>query len=572
MTMMEVDVRDPWYSRLRKAALVLVVLAVLSAALFQWMEANTISLTGSKPTVIRIAHSYNDPQVASAFTQLGEAYSRLHPGVDIKVQAIPLRVYRQWIRTQLIGEDPPDLVEPLGVGGVWEEIASQYLMPLTANVLEPNPYNRDSPLAQVSWKDSYIDGMEGGYFLHLMEFYAVPFSLNNQRIFYNKELFRAVKGDDLPPRDFREWMDLGVRIKAWSARQPEPVAAFAVARDDLTGNAGLFTRYFRSLTGNMMERFDMQAWGAPDSTLLFWGLINKSFELKQPRIEAAFAAVKEIAGICQPGFGSDLPDNKRFLFLQKKAAMVLGDSRDFGIYKNTAGFEVGVFDFPNVSSTDPVYGRHFAGPFWEGDGGTGLMLSVTRDSRNRAQALDFLRFATAVRHNEAFCASLAWYPAIQGAQVTGELAAFQPHALGVVNSPDLAYPNSSTEVYFKQNLPLYLGGQLSFERFMDGLETEWHVHGWTDVSRMLSARVRGHSKTEFNVSISKARLLFASAGDPAQEIIRGDRTRYQLGQEIVELLDSNIMRRRYIYRYLPEGKYTFPAPVASATEETNTTP
>jgi hypothetical protein len=322
----------------------------------------------------------------------------------------------------------------------------------------------------------------------------------------------------------------------------------------------------------MMERYDMQAWGAPNSTLVFWGLLNGSFDLKHPRIGAAFSAVKEIAGICQAGFSSDLPDNKRFLFLQKKAAMVLGDSRDFGIYKNTAGFEVGVFDFPNVAPEDPQYGRYFAGPFWEGDGGTGLMLAVTRDSPNRAQALDFLRFATAVRQNEAFCASLSWFPAIRGAHVSGELAVFQPHTAGVVNSPDLAYPNSSTEVYFKQNLPLYLGGQLSFDQFMNGLETEWREHGWLDVSRMLSLRIRGHSKTEFNVSSSKARLLFASAGDPALEIIRGDRTRYQLGQEIVELLDSNILRRRYIYRYLPEGKYTFPPPVATVPGQKENTP
>lgn len=88
------------------------------------------------------------------------------------------------------------------------------------------------------------------------------------------------------------------------------------------------------------------------------------------------------------------------------------------------------------------------------------------------RALDFLRFATAVRQNEAFCAGLSWFPAIRGAGVTGELAVFEPHSLGTLNAPDLAYPNSSTEVYFKQNLPLYLGGQLSFERFMDGLDAE----------------------------------------------------------------------------------------------------
>ena len=565
MTASEPPVQRSWSRRVRFGAVVLALVGVtaFSAAMRQLMGAKSGVAGSQRPIVIRIAHSFNDPQVAESFARLGAEYSRLHPDVEVKVQAIPLRVYRQWVRTQLIGEDPPDLIEPLGVGGVWEEIATQYLQPLTANVLEPNPYNRGTALADTSWKDTYLDGMEGGYFLHLMEFYAVPFSLNNQRIFYNKELFRAIKGDDRPPQSFREWIELGARIKAWSAQQRVAVSPFAVARDDLTGNAGLFNRYYRPLTGNMMERYDMQSWGAPNSTLVFWGLLNGTFDLRQPRLEAAFGAVKAIAGICQAGFTSDLPENKRFLFLQQKAAMVLGDSRDFSIYKGTAGFEVGVFDFPQVGRDDPDLGRHFTGPFWEGDGGTGLMLAVTRDSPNRARALDFLRFATSSRENEAFCARLSWFPAIQGARLTGDMAVFSPHTLGTLNAPDLAYPNSSTEVYFKQNLPLYLGGQLSFSGFMDGLKTEWLEHGWQDVNRMLNLRIRGHSKTEFNVSASKARLLFASGGDPAQEIIRGDRTRYQLGQEIVELLDSNIMRRKYIHQYLPKGKYQFPAPVAN---------
>ena len=559
---------ESWSKRRRIGVIVLVVVGVtaFSAAMRHLMDGKVGALTGPRPTVLRIAHSFNDPQVADGFSRLATEYSRLHPEVEIKVQAIPLRVYRQWIRTQLIGEDPPDLIEPLGVGGVWEEIASQYLQPLTANVLEANPYNRGTELADISWKDTYFDGMEGGYFLHLMEFYAVPFSLNNRRIFYNKKMFRAVKGDDRPPRNFREWIELGARIKAWSAERGAAVSPLAIARDDLTlaagKEAGLFTRYCRSLTGNMMAQYDMQAWGAPDSTLLFWGLMNGTIDLKQPRFEAAFGAVKALAEICQTGFSSDLPENKRFLFLQQKVAMVLGDSRDFSIYKGTAGFEVGVFDFPQVARDDPELGRYFTGPFWEGDGDTGLMLAVTRDSVHQARALDFLRFATSSRQNEEFCTRLSWFPAIRGARVTGDLEIFTPHTLGTLNSPDLAYPNSSTEVYFKQNLPLYLGGQLSFAGFMDGLATEWREHGWQDINRMLDLRIRGHSKTEFNVTTSKARLLFGSAGDPAQEIIRGDRTRYQLGQEIVELLDSNILRRKYIHRYLPQGKYTFPPPVA----------
>lgn len=566
----EGEPRDSWRRRLAIIVLALAGLAGFSEFVVRWMGETALG-GGGPATIIRIAHSFNDPQVAKAFARLAADYARLHPGVEVKVQPVPLQVYRQWIRTQLVGEKPPDLIEPLGIGGMWEEIATQHLQPLTAAVLEPNPYNRGTPLERVAWKDTYIDGMETGYFLHLMEFYAVPFNVNTQRVFYNKGLFRAAKGDDRPPRDFREWLQLGARIRAWSAERDAVVAPLAVARDDLITLAGdkpgLFTRYFRTLTGGMMARYDMQSWGAPNSTLILWGLLNDSFDLNQPRIRTAFAAVQDIAGICQPGFSADLPDNKRFLFLQQKAAMVVGDTRDFGLYKAMAGFEVGAFDFPMVSPDDPEYGRYFAGPFWEGDGAPGLKLAVTRDSAQPGLALDFLRFATSQRENQRFCAELSWYPAIGDTEVSAELAVFRPHTLGVLNAPDLAYPSSSTEVYFKQNLPLYLSSQLSFDDFIDGLAWEWREHGWRDVIRMLNLRVRGHAKTEFNVSISKARLLFESAGDPSQEIVRGDRTRYQLGHEIIELLDANMLRRRYIHRYLPQGKYEYPPPVARSVQE-----
>ena len=160
-----------WRIRAGVAAAAGIILGIIFQEEAKTRAASTgaVAATGGR-TTLRVAHSYNDPHVAKAFAALAAAYSRRHPGIEVKVEAVPLRVYRQWIRTQLIGGTPPDLVEPLATGGVWEEIAVQYLHPLTAAVLEPNPYNEGTPLAQQAWKQTYLDKMAGGYFLHLMEF------------------------------------------------------------------------------------------------------------------------------------------------------------------------------------------------------------------------------------------------------------------------------------------------------------------------------------------------------------------------------------------------------------------
>jgi len=35
------------------------------------------------------------------------------------------------------------------------------------------------------------------------------------RIFYNKDLLRAITGSDTPPQDFRSWLELGKKVRAY---------------------------------------------------------------------------------------------------------------------------------------------------------------------------------------------------------------------------------------------------------------------------------------------------------------------------------------------------------------------
>ena len=45
-----------------------------------------------------------------ALDEMARRYMRLHPEVRVEQYAVPGNVYRQWVRTQLAGDDVPDLI------------------------------------------------------------------------------------------------------------------------------------------------------------------------------------------------------------------------------------------------------------------------------------------------------------------------------------------------------------------------------------------------------------------------------------------------------------------------------
>ena len=65
----------------------------------------------SEVEVIRLAHWQLEPGMREAFDAIIADYEALHPNVRVKQVNIPGRVWRQWLRTQLVGGNPPDLIE-----------------------------------------------------------------------------------------------------------------------------------------------------------------------------------------------------------------------------------------------------------------------------------------------------------------------------------------------------------------------------------------------------------------------------------------------------------------------------
>ena len=503
--------------------------------------------------VIRVAHNVTDTRVQNAFRSLADAYERLHPDVTIRVQSIPQRAYEQWATTQLMGGTAPDLIQMLDRSGRWETLGQQYLVPLTAHIGQPNPYNEGTVLEGVPWRDTYVDGMEGGYFFHVMEFFSIPTTLDNIRIFYNKDLFREIIGNAAPPRDFRSWLAIAEKIRNYSERGKKTIYPLAVAQED-----NLYRRFFPTLNGDTMDRYDLWMWGISEYMYIYYALLVDGIDLKQERIRAALRLIKDVYRQCQPSFLSDLAEQKRFLFIQEKAAMVTGNTRDLGIYRKFADFEVGVFDFPQVEPEDPVYGKYYVGPSVENPLST-FSFGVTQVSRHKDLALDFMRFCTSLENNERFCGELAWYSAITGAELRDpSLKVFEPRTEGVVNFPNLDPGHGPINLYFQQHFPLYLDGQLTFDQFMDELRVTFLERAQENFQSKLDRSLGNRPQTEYNLASARAKMLFGEAGTLQAGRIMGSRTSYQLALEIEELHDAFINFNQYVFRAIKEGTYQYP--------------
>ena len=481
--------------------------------------------SGDETTVIRVAHSLSEETVQRAFGKLARDYEAMHPGVKIVVQAVPERAYDQWRTTQLMGGTPPDLVQTSSRAD-WTT-ATKYQEPLTAVVRDSNPYNRGTELEEVPWRDTYIDGMEGGYYFNLLEFYSIPLTLNTMRIYYNMDLLKRVTGRDQPPRNFAEWMALCQLIEEYSKEASLTLYPIAASRED-----DFFGQYFPALTGGMTDPYEVNSHGNPNGLVTVFGLHRGVFDLKHERIRAVFSLLRELAAHFQPSFVSDMPDQTRFYFMQERAAMVVGSTLDVVLYEKLARFRVGVFDFPLPDHNDPKYGRFVAGPVFE-EPVTTFSFGLTRAGRNQDVALDFMKFCTAIQNNEWFCSQLNWYPAIRGARTRENLQVFQPRVEGVSRYPVLV-SGPDMQLYFDQQFPLFLAGQVSFEALMEGLQREWFTNGteWLLVKRDQISR-RNLIFSERTVTRSRVKMLFEEAGELQPGMAMGSGTQYQLGTQIL---------------------------------------
>src|SRR6185295_15506824 len=133
---------------------------------------------------LRISQWQLESGVREAMDAIIRRYEQLNPKVHVVQIAVPGGpTYLPWIQAQMVGGVGPDLVE---YSWPWPDTARNFA-PITAEVMQPNPYNKGTPLEGVPWRDTFIDGMTSpdNYVQTLSQYYGVTMSTGIYRIVYN---------------------------------------------------------------------------------------------------------------------------------------------------------------------------------------------------------------------------------------------------------------------------------------------------------------------------------------------------------------------------------------------------
>lgn len=393
---------------------------------------------GAEPVTIRFAHWQLENGVRGSFDKIAAEYMKLHPGVKVEQLALPEKIYPNWLVTQLVGETAPDLIE-LGYGITSERLA-RFFTPLTDLAGTPNPYNAGTDLEGKPLRDTLFDGMEGGYYANLLEYYGVSISGFCIRMYYNLDLLKAVTGSEKTPKTYEEMIALCKQVQDYSKKKG--VSVIPIAGSKYNGPM-LMNNFFASQTQTLVERLNPPGIFGNDSIQRANQYLAGVWSLESPEIRSGFTLMREVGQYMQPGFMQLMREDATLLFVQGRALMICTGSWDATSIRDQTSFRIGIFTIPFPSPENPVYGKYTLGGTSEAGANGGVTFGLTRGSKNPEVAKDFLLFLASRKMNQLWTDESGWIPAVLGVKVKPDVTPFLPVTEGYLAGfgPDMAMPN-----------------------------------------------------------------------------------------------------------------------------------
>ncbi len=244
---------------------------------------------GAEPIIVRFAHNQLEPSVVKAFEEVARSYMAAHPGVRIEQTLVPARVYRSWVRTQLIGGTAPQLIELTPM--VTQDLIARFFLPLSTAVALPNPDNAGTALEGAPWRATFWDGLntKPNYSGVLAQHYGIPSTLLTRRVIYNRDLLRRFTGAEEVPRTSAEFVAFAERTAAEGGRPP--VAALVTHGEHVEA---LLEHCVSAVSPELKRRLD------PTRRRTGWdfepaqGYLTGEWSLRSPEIVAGLAAFRRI--------------------------------------------------------------------------------------------------------------------------------------------------------------------------------------------------------------------------------------------------------------------------------------
>jgi raffinose/stachyose/melibiose transport system substrate-binding protein len=445
---------------------------------------------------IIVAHWQLESGLREAFDVLSEEYRKLHPGVQIVQLPVPERIYTNWLIAKLVGEEAPDLIQ-LGFG-INNDRLARFFVPLGKYVEQPNPYNEGTELEGVPWRDTFLDGLLGGYNGDLLEYYGVGLSLHTVRLFYNRDVFEQIRGADAEfPQTYDDFLKLCRQVEEYSLKRNSRMVPIAGSQyNSLQFSNRLATVMTQTLTPKLDDSNTL--------TINTFSLIKNynegDFRVRDPALQAFLSIMRDIGRHMTPGFMSLRREDSSFAFIQQRAFCVLSGSWDIPTLKVSAEkfFRVGIAKIPIPSPDDPVYGQFVLGPVSEANVFTGTNFGITRQSKNFDRALDFLRFITSKKGIELFAETSSWLPSVVGAKVPERILDFVPELDGNVPGPVLVNIGSDTKTAYDQLFYSILLPEDGVAVFTSMMEQRMEKTVPSDARRLFSSTQRTNQSVDVN--------------------------------------------------------------------------
>jgi len=446
---------------------------------------------GRKQITLRLAHWQLENGPREAFEEMAKAYMKLNPHIRIEQIAIPERIYPNWLITQLVGETAPDLIE-IGIG-MTDELLARYFVPITPLVNQPNPHNRGTPLEKTPLRETFFDGMEGGYNQNLFEYYTAPISGVTIRMYYNLELLEAITGSRTLPRTYEELVSLCEKTRAYAEENQAPIVPIAGSRYN---GPMLMNLLFSSQTQKLSERIVPPGLLEADPITAAGAYLRDQWDVETPEVRSGLELMRDVGQYMQPGFIQLMRDDATLLFVQKRAVMICSGSWDATSIRLQSGFDLGVGRIPFPSRDNPKYGKYTEGGLSEAGTNAGLGFGLTRNGPHQKEALDFLLFLASQRANQIWTDVSGWIPSVIGTRAGKEVEPFLPQAEGYLRGLQITIGGgfADTTRVFNTNFHLLvspLGGVDAFTNAIRGQYPETLVsdlHRYVRTQRTLVQR------------------------------------------------------------------------------------
>ncbi|MBP6506460.1 MAG: extracellular solute-binding protein [Opitutaceae bacterium] len=473
--------------RWTRSRLALVVLVAAYVASAWWLFVRKTGAEGDGRPTIRIAHWQVERGPPDGLDAVIKRYEELNPAVNVEQVQVPGPVYLQWLRTNLVGGTGTDIIEYGTFLAGMQDVPARFFAPITAELEEPNPYNRGTPLEGVPWRNTFVDGLynEQIFAPEIGQIYSVTLTQVTLRVFCNENLLREIVGDDPDfrfPENFDALRKLFVRTQEFARRTGRGVHAIAGARLNAEWTLDMIMNYVLLRKSVELDHEGLLA-RFPRNVQMDYLLGRWNYH--QPDVMAALKMVRELTEQMRPGFIQLERDAAVQEFMRGDALFVLTGTWDATSLRQLASFPVGIHRFPQPDANDPVSGRYYYGRTADGSGLTAMAMYLNKSTPHRAETIDFMRFMTSVEGGQLFMDHSGWISSVRDTRVPADLVP----ALGIVDgySAGGGYmrTGASTAQAFIKNMYKLVGPQGSVEGFVEAVDQDMPVAQRADLETEL---------------------------------------------------------------------------------------